>query len=106
MAGHALDFLGQVEELLIFCLLIHFGQFGDGFKGLADAHPKGNQFGHLVGFGIGHAQDAADVSHRRLGFHPAKGDDVGHSFLPIFFNDVVNHFVSSVVGKIEVHVGC
>ena len=108
MAGHALQALGGVDDLLDHRVaLVHLPQgFGGGQGPLqGDVQGVGHLLGDGVHLGIGHVQGPAHVPDGPLGGHGAKGDDLGHVVGAVFAVDVVDNLSPAAVAEVHVDIG-
>ena len=108
VAGHALQRLGGVDELLhAGVAVVQVGQLLAELQGVVqcDVQCAGagwHQLGHHVHLGIGHVQGAAHVPDGAPGGHGAESDDLGHMVVAVLAADVLHHLAPS--GIAEVHV--
>ena len=66
---------------------------------------SGNHAGDLIDPGQGNPQRPSDILDRGPGLHGAKGADLGHAFLAIFFFHVTNDLAAPLLAKIDVDIG-
>ena len=71
-------------------------------KGNADF--IGDKFGDAIHVRIIHAHGPAHITHRGLGLHGTKGNDLGHIIAPIFFSDIINDLAPPLVAKININI--
>ena len=108
MAGHALQALGRVDDLLHRgVLLVHLPQgLGEGERGV-QRHVQG--VGDLLGNGvhvrIGDVQRPAHVSNGPLGGHGPKGHDLGHVVTAVLSVHIVDDLSPAAVAEVHVNIG-
>ena len=104
---------GNVQQLPVLFLLVVLGLFPDGFElgdffdGVLefDFGTEGDEFGQFVHFGEGDVQGPSHVPDGRPRAHRPKGDDLGHVVLAVLVHRVLDHFLPTVVGEVQVDVG-
>src|SRR5665213_615393 len=64
-----------------------------------------NHLSQAVGFGIGNLQNSRDVTDGVTGSHPAKRYDIGHPFLAILIDAILDDFFAAAILDINIHVG-
>ena len=108
MAGQAFQTQGGVDEALGVLLLlvglpqvrVHFQRFFDG-----DAQFCRYHLGNAVHIRIGHGQSTAHILDGRPCRHGTKGDDLGHVFLAIFSNHIIDDLLPSFVAEVDINIG-
>jgi len=66
---------------------------------------KWNHFGHAITSTIRKPQCAGNIAHRRARHHGAKGTDLCHMRVAVFFACVLDQFIAPVVGDVHIDIG-
>ena len=87
-------------------ILVHLAQIRAHFQSQIQCHAK--IIRHCLCDGIHiivwHIHDASNVPDDALCLEGSKGDDLGHTVLAIFFNDIINDLTSAVEAEVDINI--
>ena len=110
VAGHALDLLGQLEQVagVLLGLLalaqprLHLARHLERDE---LARLEGDQLREFVGAVVAPLHHAADVADDSLRGHRAEGRDLRHRLVAVLVAHVVDHAIAAVLAEVDVEVG-
>ena len=107
MSGHSFNGFCHIQHLphlrIVFIGSFQLRIHG---KGLVNGHlqVKGNGLCDSVCFRVSYIEDAAYIPHRRLCFHGSEGDNLGNLVFPVFFNHIVNDFLTPLIAEVNINI--
>ena len=107
MPGQTLEppgHIDQIPDLLVF--LIEFPEIRTDLQRLIYGNPqiRGDGFSHHVAGLIGQIQRPSHITDNVPCSHGTKGDDLYHLILAVFFRNVINDLLPSLIGEVNVNI--
>ena len=94
------------QPLNLWVFLIHLAQIRAHFQSQIQCHAK--IIRHCLCDGIHiivwHIHDTPNVSDDALCLEGSEGDDLGHTVLAIFFNNIINNLASTVEAEVDINI--
>ena len=94
------------QPLDLWVILIHLAQIRTHFQSQIQCHAK--IIRHCLCDGIHiivwHIHDTPDITNDPLCLESPKGDDLGHTVLAIFFNNIINDLTSAVEAEVDINI--